>query len=63
MTLLHPEMGESIYNAPPFRIDGAPAIPSAPAPLLGQHTQEVLTEILGLSLSEVEALRREDVLT
>ena len=63
VTLLHPEMGESIYNAPPFRIDGAPAIPSAPAPLLGQHTQEVLTEILGLSLSEVEALRREDVLT
>jgi len=63
VTLLHPEMGESIYNAPPFRIDGAPAIPSAPAPLLGQHTQEVLTEILGLSLPEVEALRREDVLT
>jgi benzylsuccinate CoA-transferase BbsF subunit len=63
VTLLHPEMGESIYNAPPFRISGAPVPPFAPAPLLGQHTDEVLTGILGLSLSEVEALRREDVLT
>jgi benzylsuccinate CoA-transferase BbsF subunit len=56
-------MGESVYNAPPFRIDGTPTTPFAPAPLLGQHTEEVLTEVLGLSLSEVEALRREDVLT
>jgi crotonobetainyl-CoA:carnitine CoA-transferase CaiB-like acyl-CoA transferase len=31
--------------------------------LLGQHTNEVLTTILGLSAAEIEALRREDVLT
>jgi benzylsuccinate CoA-transferase BbsF subunit len=61
--LTHPEMGESVYNAPPFRINEAPATPAAPAPLLGQHTNEVLTTILGLGASEIEALRREDVLT
>jgi benzylsuccinate CoA-transferase BbsF subunit len=61
--LMHPEMGESIYNAPPFRITESSATPLAPAPLLGQHTDEVLTGILGLSPSDVEALRREDVLT
>jgi benzylsuccinate CoA-transferase BbsF subunit len=61
--LAHPEMGESVYNAPPFRIDDAPATPITPAPLLGQHTNEVLTTILGLSAAEIEALRREDVLT
>jgi benzylsuccinate CoA-transferase BbsF subunit len=61
--LAHPEMGESVYNAPPFRINDAPATPVAPAPLLGQHTNEVLTTILGLGTAEIEALRREDVLT
>ena len=40
-------MGESIYNAPPFSIDDAPATPVAPAPLLGQHTKEVLTDDTG----------------
>jgi crotonobetainyl-CoA:carnitine CoA-transferase CaiB-like acyl-CoA transferase len=31
--------------------------------LLGQHTNEVLAAILGLSATEIEALQREDVLT
>jgi benzylsuccinate CoA-transferase BbsF subunit len=61
--LMHPEMGESVYNAAPFRINEAPATPVAPAPLLGQHTSEVLTTILGLGAAEIEALRREDALT
>jgi benzylsuccinate CoA-transferase BbsF subunit len=61
--LVHPEMGESVYNAPPFRINDAPTTPVAPAPLLGQHTNEVLAAILGLSATEIEALQREDVLT
>jgi benzylsuccinate CoA-transferase BbsF subunit len=61
--LEHPEMGESIYNAPPFRISGMRSTPVAPAPMLGQHTDEVLTEILGLNPAEVEDLRQRDVLT
>jgi benzylsuccinate CoA-transferase BbsF subunit len=61
--LAHPEMGESVYNAPPFRLNDALATPVAPAPLLGEHTNEVLATILGLSAAEIEALRREDVLT
>jgi benzylsuccinate CoA-transferase BbsF subunit len=61
--LEHPEMGTSIYNAPPFRISGARATPVAPAPLLGQHTEEVLTEILGLDTAAVDDLRQADVLT
>ena len=61
--LNHPEMGESIYNAPPFRISDSRSTPVAPAPMLGQHTDEVLTEILGLTPAEVEDLRQGDVLT
>jgi formyl-CoA transferase len=42
----------------PVRFDGAP--PSlAPAPLLGQHSAEVLGEWLGMKPGDVEALRKE----
>src|SRR5690606_10255984 len=35
--LRHPEMGETIYNAPPFRLSETPTRLENPAPLLGQH--------------------------
>ena len=31
--------------------------PTAPPPLAGEHTAEVLAEVLGLSNSDVDALR------
>jgi crotonobetainyl-CoA:carnitine CoA-transferase CaiB-like acyl-CoA transferase len=39
----------------PFRASATPASIRRPAPLLGEHTQEVLTE-LGLSPAEIERL-------
>jgi crotonobetainyl-CoA:carnitine CoA-transferase CaiB-like acyl-CoA transferase len=45
----------------PVRFDGAPP-PINPAPLLGEHTTEVLGEWLHLSRSEIENLREEGVL-
>jgi benzylsuccinate CoA-transferase BbsF subunit len=63
VTLNHPEMGPSIYNAPPFRIAGAPPVPRRPAPLLGQHTDEVCGKVFGISESEIETLRRAGALT
>jgi crotonobetainyl-CoA:carnitine CoA-transferase CaiB-like acyl-CoA transferase len=44
----------------PVRFDGAPP-PINPAPQLGEHTTEVFREWLGLSTSEVETLRQEEV--
>jgi crotonobetainyl-CoA:carnitine CoA-transferase CaiB-like acyl-CoA transferase len=44
----------------PVRFDGAPA-PVAPAPLLGQHTDEVFGAWLGMSPADIEALRIEGV--
>ena len=40
----------------PFRASATPASIRRPAPLLGEHTAEVLTEILGLSPAEVAEL-------
>ena len=60
--LEHPEMGRTIYNAPPFRFErrGVPEL--KPAPLLGQHTEEVCSELLGLDGAEVQRLIAEQVL-
>jgi crotonobetainyl-CoA:carnitine CoA-transferase CaiB-like acyl-CoA transferase len=40
----------------PVRFDGAPT-PIKPAPLLGEHTDEVLGDWLGLGAGDVGALR------
>jgi crotonobetainyl-CoA:carnitine CoA-transferase CaiB-like acyl-CoA transferase len=44
----------------PVRFDGLPP-PIKPAPLLGEHTAEVLDEWLGLDALEVETLRKQEV--
>jgi benzylsuccinate CoA-transferase BbsF subunit len=58
----HAEMGESIYNNLPFRSAQMAVRPTRPAPLLGEHTREVLNELLGLSETEIEGLQAEGVL-
>jgi benzylsuccinate CoA-transferase BbsF subunit len=60
--LPHAEMGESLYNNLPFRLSRTPVRPTRPAPLLGEHTHEVLHELLGLSDAEIDGLQAEGVL-
>ena len=33
-----------------------------PAPLLGQHNQQVLSEMLGLSVEEIEELKKQGII-
>jgi crotonobetainyl-CoA:carnitine CoA-transferase CaiB-like acyl-CoA transferase len=42
--------------APSFRMSETPGGLRVPAPLLGQHTSEVLHEILGLPATEIDRL-------
>ncbi|MEP6871117.1 MAG: CoA transferase [Anaerolineaceae bacterium] len=47
--MTHPEMGEVPYEGHMFNIRGYESGPRFPAPCLGEHTVEVLMEVLGLS--------------
>jgi len=50
--------GVGTYLAPgsPLDFEALPRIPAAPAPLLGEHTEEVLAEVLGLGAAEIGRL-------
>jgi benzylsuccinate CoA-transferase BbsF subunit len=62
ITLAHPEMGEALYSAPPFRFSRTPVELRSPAPLLGEHTREVCTGLLGFTDAEVDELIEQEVL-
>ncbi|MFL5378565.1 MAG: CaiB/BaiF CoA transferase family protein [Myxococcales bacterium] len=55
-TCNHPVAGEVKVVAPNCRMSETPGGLRSPAPLLGQHTSEVLRDILGLSETEIERL-------
>jgi len=56
----HPTCGPMKLLSPPVKFSEAkPSIRTAP-PTLGQHTQEVL-EMLGMSSSDIEALKKDGV--
>jgi crotonobetainyl-CoA:carnitine CoA-transferase CaiB-like acyl-CoA transferase len=48
--------------ASPLRLSASPVTYRLPPPLLGQHTDEVLKEILGMAPAEVAALRAAGVI-
>ncbi|MSR81415.1 MAG: CoA transferase [Candidatus Latescibacteria bacterium] len=54
----HPRAGEVVMPASPLKFSATPVEPGAPAPLLGQHTGEVLGGLLGLPEAELDELRR-----
>ena len=58
----HPEMGRTLYNRAPFILSETPAALRTAAPLLGQHTREVLTAFLEYTEAEVKNLRSRGVL-
>ena len=49
----HPEMGHIPYAGHQFQISGYDSGPRSPAPCLGEHSYEVLTELIGLDVDEV----------
>jgi formyl-CoA transferase len=62
VTVNHPTAGPMRMVGPPIRLHGTPAEASAPAPLLGEHTEEILTKLLGYSSETIAELRAGGVL-
>ena len=54
--LPHPTAGTVPIAASPLKLSGSPVQYRRPAPLLGEHTRQVLAERLGLSDEEIQAL-------
>jgi crotonobetainyl-CoA:carnitine CoA-transferase CaiB-like acyl-CoA transferase len=55
--IAHPSVTSVRIVGPPVRMSGTPGSVRTPAPLLGEHTDAVLRERLGLSDSEIADLR------
>jgi crotonobetainyl-CoA:carnitine CoA-transferase CaiB-like acyl-CoA transferase len=56
-----PVLGPVRQQAPAPRLDRTPARIAGGAPRLGEHTEEVLRDLLGMTADEVEALRADGV--
>ncbi len=52
----HPRAGKVRVIRSPVRLSKAPFAVRSPAPMLGQHTQEVLRDVLGMKPAEIAAL-------
>jgi crotonobetainyl-CoA:carnitine CoA-transferase CaiB-like acyl-CoA transferase len=60
-TLEHPTAGPLKLLGTPLRLSDTPGAIRTPPPVLGQHTEAVLTKDLGLTSEEVAALRTKGV--
>ena len=55
--VMHPAAGKVTMVGVPVRLSATPGSIRRPSPTLGQHTEEILAEVLGLGAAEVGALR------
>jgi crotonobetainyl-CoA:carnitine CoA-transferase CaiB-like acyl-CoA transferase len=61
--LAHPEVGRQTHTGTPWLLSHAPNGVRAPAPVLGQHTDQVMRDILGYSDQEIARLKEERILS
>ena len=58
----HPTIGEVAFPGFPYKFSETPAQVHRPPPLLGEHTEEVLVDLLGYSPQEVASYREHGVI-
>ena len=56
-----PGVGSLLAAGLPLDFGGVPRRPAGPAPLLGQHTEEVLAELLGIDAAQYGRLNDKGV--
>jgi formyl-CoA transferase len=57
----HPKRGDVVLPGWPVRMSGSPTPAVSCPPLLGEHTDEVLGEMIGLDATEISRLRKDGV--
>jgi crotonobetainyl-CoA:carnitine CoA-transferase CaiB-like acyl-CoA transferase len=62
VTLPHPKAGSITVMGVPVRLHETPGAATTPPPLLGEHTDEILTRLLRIPKAKVEALRAAGVI-
>jgi formyl-CoA transferase/CoA:oxalate CoA-transferase len=60
--LEHPRVGKVRAVGSPVRLSRTPARVRSPAPIFGQHTGEVLREVLGMNVDDITALEAAGVI-
>ncbi len=60
--LPHPQVGAQTHAGIPWLLTNAPNGVRSPAPLLGQHTDEILRDVLGYSDEAIAQLREQQIL-
>ena len=58
----HPEMGQHPFDGTEFICSETPALYKTPSPMLGQHNEYVLKEVLGMTDEEIGELAEAGVL-
>ncbi|MHC5035536.1 MAG: CoA transferase, partial [Planctomycetota bacterium] len=57
----HPTIGTLRLTGVPLKYADTPGTIRRPPPLLGEHTDEVLADVLGYSPDKIDKLRRQEV--
>lgn len=60
--LPHPTIGKLKLTGIPVKLSQTPGKPISPPQLLGEHTDEILKNLLGYSLEEIEDLRKNKII-
>jgi crotonobetainyl-CoA:carnitine CoA-transferase CaiB-like acyl-CoA transferase len=58
----HPVAGSIRMTGPPVRMSDTPGMVRTPAPLLGEHTEEILRDRLGMNAEEIEQLKQAGII-
>ena len=57
----HPQQGPIKLTGDPFRLSSVDEKPLKPAPLLGEHTDQVLKKMVGLDDNQLTSLREREI--
>ena len=58
----HPQYGRTKMVGVPVQLSETPGSVRTPAPELGQHTEEILLDVLGFDWDRISALREKQVI-